>query len=72
MKKSIKDSKETMPSIREVKKMYDLSFPNHKTAWRHLVLASEIVGWKDIYFMILKLQELVAKDTGYKLLKSHK
>ncbi len=55
--------------IEDIRKTYDKSFPNHKKAWRHLVKASEEVGWKDIYYMILRLQKMRCVD-GYKLLRS--
>lgn len=73
MKKSskVQGSKpaKTEPDMLKIKKMYDQSFQNHKKAWRHLVSATENVGWKDIYFMVLKLQELT-NDSGYKLRRS--
>lgn len=53
----------------EIKKMYDKSFDNHKKAWRHLVLATENVGWKDLQYMILELQKLTNKS-GYRLRKN--
>ena len=50
---------------------YDDSFDHYKTAWRHIVRAEELVGWKTFYFMVLDIQNEAGKDSNYKLLKSH-
>ena len=55
----------------KVKSTYDGSFPGLKEAWRLLCDARERIGWKDFYFMILKIQKETAGETGYMLKKSH-
>lgn len=58
---------------KNIREFYDNSFLNNKKAWRKLVSASEDVGWKDIYFMILKLQELKrGEKEAYRLLPSRR
>ena len=56
----------------EIKKLYDGSFPHMKKGWRHLCLAAEQVGWKDLYFMVLRLQQEANNTTEYKLLPNRK
>lgn len=48
-------------------KVYDNSFPKHKKAWKHLVNAANEVGWKDIHYMVLRLQKELNIEGGYKL-----
>ena len=60
----------TKKLMNEVRKMYDNSFPDHKKAWRHLVKATELVGWKDMYFMILNLQKETNFSKGYRVRKN--
>lgn len=64
--------KKPLKDIKEVRKMYDRSFDHHRKAWRHLCMVTELVGWKDIYFMMLKLQEETNDTKNYRLRKNPK
>jgi len=60
-------NKKKLPPFKEVLREYDKSFPDHKRAWRRLANATQDVGWKDIYYMILRLQELTNDTSAYRV-----
>ena len=53
------------------KKLYNNSLPEMKEAWKHLCKAREKVGWKDFYFMVLKMQKETADESKYELIEGH-
>lgn len=54
-----------------IDKMYEQSFPRHNEAWKALCASRKLIGWKDFYFMVLKMQKETSEDSNYKLNSSH-
>lgn len=56
-----------MKSEEELKKVYENSFPRIKEGWGKLVEARNILGDKDFYFMIFRLQKEINEESSYTL-----
>lgn len=61
-----------MKITREIVQRYNHSSPRLKRVWNDLCKAYARGGQKDMYFMILKFQELTEMEAGYKLRKNPK
>ena len=51
---------------RELEKMGDEMDPRFKRAWGNLIKMTVSLGWKEIFYLILKFQDEIEKDSPYK------
>lgn len=58
-------------SFDELENVYENSFPYMKEAWESLCAARKAVGWKDFYFMVLRMQKETSEGSAYHLRGSH-
>lgn len=57
----------TKSKLRDLKKVYENSFPEDKKAWELLCESRNKVSWKAFYFMVLKIQKLTSEGSNYQL-----
>ena len=58
---------EAKNKARELKEIYKDSFPKVKEAWELLCEARSKVGWKDFYYLVLRMQKETAEGSKYEL-----
>lgn len=49
-----KEKADIVKKLNEVGKEFD---PEYKRAWSHLIAAYKLIGWKSVFFLVLKFQK---------------